>query len=110
MGTARQSDLVKTCKPRSCLLERDFFFVKMSDAEWDADDFEPPKASAGAATGFKDKWDGEDEDDDVKAAWDASSEEEDSKSSENSVKAVQVKKKKKLHEIIAEKEAKKALG
>ena len=58
---------------------------------------------------FQDKWDGEDEDDDVKAAWDASSEEEDSKSSENSVKAVQVKKKKKLHEIIAEKEAKKAL-
>ena len=25
----------------------------MSDAEWDADDFEPPKASTGAATGFK---------------------------------------------------------
>jgi len=81
----------------------------MSDAEWDADDFEPPKATTGAAPGFKDKWDGEDEDDDVKAAWDASSEEEDSKSSENSVKAVQVKKKKKLHEIIAEKEAKKNL-
>jgi len=82
----------------------------MSDAEWDADDFEPPKATTGSTMAFKDKWEGEDEDDDVKASWDQDSEEEpDSKSSENSVKAVQVKKKKKLHEILAEKEAKKAL-
>lgn len=85
----------------------------MSDAEWDADDFEPPKdakASTGYPVGFKDKWEGEDEDDNVKADWDASSsEEEDSKGSENSGKAVQVKKKKKLHEILAEKEAKRAL-
>jgi len=82
----------------------------MSDAEWDADDFEPPKATVGSNAAFKDKWEGEDEEDDVKASWDQDSEEEpDSKSSENSVKAVQVKKKKKLHEILAEKEAKKAL-
>jgi len=81
----------------------------MSDAEWDADDFEPSKATTGPPLAFRDKWDGEDEDDDVKASWDASSDEEDSKGSEDSNKAVQVKKKKKLHEILAEKEAKKAL-
>jgi len=79
----------------------------MSDADWDADDFEP---SAGGASGNQkvtDKWDGEDEDDDIKDAWDNSDEDDNSKASEdsNSIKAVQRKKKKKMHEIIAEKEA-----
>ena len=73
----------------------------------DADDFEP---SAGGASGNQkvtDKWDGEDEDDDIKDAWDNSDEDDNSKASEdsNSIKAVQRKKKKKMHEIIAEKEA-----
>jgi len=82
----------------------------MSDAEWDADDFEPAKAAPKPVSTFKDKWDGEDEDDDVKDSWDKSSEDEDSKGSESSgaVKAVQRKKKKKLADILAEKEAAKA--
>ena len=76
----------------------------------DADDFEPPKAAA-APLVKSDKWEGEDEDDDVKDSWDKDSEDEDSKGSEESetLKAVQRKKKKKMHEIIAEKEAMKAL-
>jgi len=77
----------------------------MSDADWDADDYEPPKASTNPK--IADRWDGEDEDDDVKDSWDKDSEEEDSKGSEGSVKAVQRKKKKKLADILAEKEASK---
>jgi len=81
----------------------------MSDGDWDADDFEPVVKPTGPPQAFKDKWAGEDEDDDVKASWDASSEEEgDSKGSEEG-KAFQKKKKKKLHEILAEKEAAKEL-
>lgn len=79
----------------------------MSDADWDADDFEPEVGAAAGNKKVTDKWDGEDEDDDIKDSWDKESEEEDSKGSEdsNSIKAVQRKKKKKMHEIIAEKEA-----
>jgi len=51
----------------------------MSDA-WDADDFEPPAAgSVGAKVAVTDKWEGEDEEDDVKDAWDADSDEEEEK-------------------------------
>merc|ERR1712209_402785 len=66
----------------------------MSDAEWDANDYEP-QTSILDTKPKTDKWEGEDEDEDT------------SKGSEdsNSIKAVQRKKKKKLHEIIAEKEA-----
>jgi len=71
-------------------------------ASWDDDDFEP----VAAAVKPSDKWEGEDEDDDVKDAWDVSSEEEssqkDDKTSEASI--VKRKKKKKLADIIAEKE------
>jgi len=81
----------------------------MSDAEWDADDFEPKTSNLEAAKPKTDKWEGEDEDDDVKDSWDKESDDDDdtSKGSEdsNSMKAVQRKKKKKMHEIIAEKEA-----
>lgn len=79
----------------------------MSDAEWDDDDFDASKVGATIKKPFTDKWEGEDEDDDIKDEWDKeSSEEEDSsKGSESSAKAHQVKKKKKIHEIIAEKEA-----
>jgi len=79
----------------------------MSDAEWDADDYEPQTSTLDTKP-KTDKWEGEDEDDDVKDSWDKESDDEDtSKGSEdsNSIKAVQRKKKKKLHEIIAEKEA-----
>jgi len=76
----------------------------MSDADWDAEDYEPPKA--GGSSKIDDRWEGEDEDDDVKDSWDKESDEDDnSKGSEDSVKAVQRKKKKKLQDIIAEKEA-----
>ena len=50
-----------------------------------------------------DKWDGEDEDDDIKDAWDA--EDEEKTEDGEQVKAVQVKKKKKLSDRIAEREA-----
>lgn len=76
----------------------------MSDADWDADDFEPETSNV-ATKPVTDKWEGEDEDDDVKDSWDKDSEEEDSKGSEDSGKAIQRKKKKKMAEIIAEKEA-----
>ena len=72
----------------------------------DAEDYEPPKATAAVTPRVADRWEGEDEDDDVKDSWDKESDEEDdSKGSEDSVKAVQRKKKKKLQDIIAEKEA-----
>lgn len=74
-------------------------------ADWDADDFEPEGPAAGvalAAGGPSDKWDGEDEDDDVKDAWDAESEEE--KEDDGKEKVVRVKKKKTLAQKIEEKE------
>nr|XP_053656902.1 eukaryotic translation initiation factor 3 subunit J-A-like [Cherax quadricarinatus] len=73
----------------------------MSDVEWDADDFEPPKVAPALPT---DKWDGEDEEDDIKDNWD--DEEEERKEATIDTTTAQVKKKKKkLSEIIAEKEA-----
>jgi len=73
-------------------------------ADWDADDFEPEAIPAGgAASRPSDKWDGEDEDDDVKDAWDAESEEEKTEDP-NAEKIVKVKKKKTLAQKIAEKE------
>ena len=35
-------------------------------ADWDADDFEPDTATGAVATLPSDKWDGEDEEDDIK--------------------------------------------
>jgi len=74
-------------------------------ADWDADDFEPDTATptAGVTTIPSDKWDGEDEEDDIKDAWDAESDEDNSEKSEE-VKPVKVKKKKTLAQKIAEKE------
>merc|ERR1712242_212607 len=74
-------------------------------ADWDADDFDPDADGKLSAPKLTDKWDGEDEDDDIKDAWDAESEEEkddDSQKDEN--KVVKVKKKKNLAQKIAEKE------
>jgi len=74
-------------------------------ADWDDEEFElDDNKLEGPRT---DKWEGEDEEDDVKDAWDAESDEEnkDQKPGEEVVaKPVKVKKKKKLAEIIAEKE------
>jgi len=75
----------------------------MSDADWDADDFEPGEAKKDAPSKPSDKWDGEDEDDDVKDAWDKSDEEE---STSDAPKAIQRKKKKKIEDILEEKAAK----
>lgn len=71
-------------------------------ADWDADDFEPEEASA--APKVTDKWEGEDEDDDIKDAWDAESEEEDNSQKDEVKQPVKVKKKKTLAQKIAEKE------
>lgn len=73
----------------------------MSDADWDNDDFEPnldlkPKITKG-------KWEGEDEDDDVKDNWDDDEEEKEEALKTEAV-AVPAKKKKTLKEKIAEKE------
>lgn len=72
-------------------------------ADWDADDFDPDEGGKLSVPKVTDKWDGEDEDDDIKDAWDAESEEEkdDSQKEETVVK---VKKKKTLAQKIAEKE------
>merc|ERR1712241_1416001 len=69
------------------------------------DDFDPDADGKLSAPKLTDKWDGEDEEDDIKDAWDAESEEEkddDSQKDEN--KVVKVKKKKNLAQKIAEKE------
>ena len=67
----------------------------------DADGFEPNKVAP------TDKWDGEDEDDDVKDAWDKSDSEEDKSkdSTSEETKTTKTKPKKKLAEKIAEREA-----
>merc|ERR1711953_1064279 len=60
-------------------------------ADWDADDFEPDTATPAVVSMPSDKWDGEDEEDDIKDAWDAESDEENSQKSEEA-KPVKVKK------------------
>uniref|UniRef100_T1J3U0 Eukaryotic translation initiation factor 3 subunit J n=1 Tax=Strigamia maritima TaxID=126957 RepID=T1J3U0_STRMM len=66
----------------------------MADGEWDGEDFEPKTF---ATPRVVDKWEGEDEDDDVKDNWDDEEEEsaepQDVKKDSDTVKAVQVKKK-----------------
>jgi len=76
----------------------------MSDGEWDADDFEPGNTAKPVLP--SDKWEGEDEDDDVKDAWDKSDSEEDkSKESISEETKAPKKGKKKLADKIAEREA-----
>lgn len=88
-----------------CFL-KEFVILEM----WDDEDYEPEPLDAGKVV--DDKWDGEDEEDDVKDAWDADSDEEkelspagDNEDAEG--KAKQVKKKKKLADILKEKEDRK---
>ncbi|KAM9861221.1 eukaryotic translation initiation factor 3 subunit J-B [Aulostomus maculatus] len=70
-------------------------------ADWDADNFEPDEPIKKAAA--LDKWEGEDEDEDVKDNWD---DEEDEESKKKEVKKTETKvsEKKKLSEKIKEKE------
>lgn len=70
----------------------------------DADDFEPADAAKSTVTVSSDKWEGEDEEEDVKDAWDLDEEKQNS-NDDDAPKAIQRKKKKKLADIIAEKEA-----
>lgn len=70
--------------------------------DWDDDDFEA--AAPKTVAKVTDKWDGEDEDDDIKDDWEASSEEEEDSKKEEA-QPVKVKKKKTLAQKIAEKEA-----
>ncbi|XP_074650139.1 eukaryotic translation initiation factor 3 subunit J-A-like [Tubulanus polymorphus] len=75
-------------------------------ADWDDEDFEPT-AIASQPT-VTDKWEGEDSDDEVKDNWDDDEDEKKQpENGESGPKAVQVKKKKSLKEILAEKEAQK---
>ena len=99
-------------------------------ADWDADDFDPDADGKLTAPRVTDKWDGEDEDDDIKVfiddeniiesehcvtmvkctlnddqdAWDAESDEDKDDSQKEETKVVKVKKKKTLQQKIAEKE------
>ncbi|XP_056308117.1 eukaryotic translation initiation factor 3 subunit J-A [Danio aesculapii] len=76
----------------------------MADADsWDADSFEPEEPIKKAAV--HDKWEGEDEDDDVKDNWD-DDEEEEKEEEEDEEKKTEAKptEKKKLSEKIKEKE------
>lgn len=74
----------------------------MSDADWDNDDFEPRNFR----TVVSDKWEGEDEDDEVKESWEDDDEEKEKPvETTTDVKAYQKKKKRPIAEIIAEKEA-----
>uniref|UniRef100_A0A8C1UA99 Eukaryotic translation initiation factor 3 subunit J n=1 Tax=Cyprinus carpio TaxID=7962 RepID=A0A8C1UA99_CYPCA len=72
----------------------------MADADsWDADSFEPEELVKKAAV--HDKWEGEDEDDDVKDNWDDEEEEEKEEEKKSEAKPTE---KKKLSEKIKEKE------
>lgn len=70
-------------------------------ADWDDENFEP---SGLAADGVANKWEGEDEDDEVKENWE---DEEEERKNEEPVEGGKVKPKKKLQEKIAERERQK---
>ncbi|XP_041843359.1 eukaryotic translation initiation factor 3 subunit J-B [Melanotaenia boesemani] len=70
-------------------------------ADWDADNFEPDEPIKKAVA--QDKWEGEDEEEDVKDNWDDEDEEEEKKS-EGKKTETKVSEKKKLSEKIKEKE------
>ncbi|XP_071038030.1 eukaryotic translation initiation factor 3 subunit J [Parasteatoda tepidariorum] len=72
------------------------------EADWENEDFEPVIKKPLPHT---DRWEGEDEDDDVKDNWDDEEEDKEEKPEQNMV-ATQAKKKKSLAQIIAEKEEK----
>jgi translation initiation factor 3 subunit J len=79
--------------------------TNMSDEEWDADGFQPGNVAKPGVT--TDKWEGEDEDDDVRDAWDKSDSEDDKSKESTSEEIIpaKTKPKKKLADKIAEREA-----
>ncbi|XP_017569126.1 eukaryotic translation initiation factor 3 subunit J-A [Pygocentrus nattereri] len=77
----------------------------MAEADsWDADSFEPEEPLSQAAAG-RDKWEGEDEDEDVKDNWDDEEEEEEKVTETKAVTVVKPTEKKKLGDKIKEKES-----
>lgn len=77
----------------------------MADSDsWDADNFEPDQPIK-AAAGLQDKWEGEDEEDDVKDNWD---DDEEEKKDEAQITEVKAPEKKKLSAKIKEKENERA--
>lgn len=75
----------------------------MSDAEWDDDNFEAPVSKPVVS----DKWEGEDEDEQVRDNWDDEDEQEKKEESAGAeASAIQIKKKKPLKDRLAEKEDK----
>ncbi|XP_004067078.1 eukaryotic translation initiation factor 3 subunit J [Oryzias latipes] len=76
-------------------------------ADWDAETFEPeePLKKAAVVVAVMDKWEGEDEEEDVKDNWDDDEEEDDEKKKEEAKKPeTKVSDKKRLSEKIKEKE------
>ncbi|XP_070543108.1 eukaryotic translation initiation factor 3 subunit J-like [Ptychodera flava] len=72
-------------------------------ADWEDDNFDVDAGFTKPSRG--DKWEGEDEDEDVKDSWDVDSEEEEKPEENNTeVKAIQVKKKRSVKDAIKEKE------
>ncbi|XP_030045686.1 eukaryotic translation initiation factor 3 subunit J [Microcaecilia unicolor] len=72
------------------------------DDSWDADNFEPQELKTAVASSSGDRWEGEDEEDDVKDNWDDEEEEESKKDPEKT--DAQVSEKKILQEKMKEKE------
>ncbi|XP_038079082.1 eukaryotic translation initiation factor 3 subunit J-A-like [Patiria miniata] len=75
--------------------------IKMAD--WDSEDFDPDQGFSKPVA--SDRWEGEDEEE-VKGAWDESDEEKKENETTETVKAVQVKKKKSLEATLKAKEEK----
>ncbi|XP_070758412.1 eukaryotic translation initiation factor 3 subunit J-B [Enoplosus armatus] len=72
-------------------------------ADWDAETFEPEEPTKKAAATM-DKWEGEDEEEDVKDNWDDDEDEDEEKKSEMTKTETKVSEKKRLSEKIKEKE------
>ncbi|KAB7497298.1 Eukaryotic translation initiation factor 3 subunit J [Armadillidium nasatum] len=74
----------------------------MSDVEWDADEYIPPPVTSARAV--TDKWEGEDEEEDVKESWEDDEESKKNDLENQTTSTTAKKKKKKITEIVAEKE------
>lgn len=93
----------RTCFPSANTLTNSHL-AKMADSDsWDADNFEPIEPIRDAA-GRLDRWEGEDEEEDVKDNWDEEEEEEEKKKVEEIKPVVKPPEKKKLSAKIKEKE------
>ncbi|XP_028291099.1 eukaryotic translation initiation factor 3 subunit J-B [Gouania willdenowi] len=86
-----------------CTLSLSNTTITANMADWDADSFEPEEPTKKAAVVVQDKWEGEDEEDNVRDNWD-DEEEDEEKKAEVTKTVVKVSEKKKLIEKIKEKE------